>query len=240
MPTGKRIALVTGANRGIGFATCKLLSEKGIDVILTSRSVDNGEEAMNKLADMGHDVDFHELDVTDKNDIAAVEKYVREKYSRLDILINNAGIQLDERSNPGMPGILDTYRDVLRESMEVNVYGPVMLMKTFVPLMRENNYGRIVNVSSQMGQLSSMGAGWAGYRISKAALNAATRIFAAELSSTNIKVNSVHPGWVRTRMGGENASRSTAEGARSVVWPALIGDDGPTGGFFYDGKPLEW
>lgn len=241
MTPDRRIALVTGGNRGIGFATCKLLAEKGIGVILTSRLKDEGEEAVAKLRDMGHDIDFHKLDVTNHEDIQSIEKCIRDKYSRLDILINNAGVMLDEEPpGSGMPSIFDTSPDILRDTMEVNVYGPLRLILTFVPLMKENNYGRIVNVSSKMGQLSGMGPGWPGYRTSKTALNALTRIFASELSNTNIKVNSVHPGWVRTRMGGKGATRSIEEGARSVIWPALVDDAGPTGGFFLDGNPLEW
>ncbi|HSS66369.1 MAG TPA: SDR family NAD(P)-dependent oxidoreductase, partial [Gammaproteobacteria bacterium] len=136
--------------------------------------------------------------------------------------------------------IFQAERELLRESFDVNTLGPLLVAKSLVPLMRRNDYGRIVNVSSGMGQLSDMDGGYPGYRISKTALNAVTVILARELEGTNIKANSVCPGWVRTDMGGDNAPRSPEQGADTIVWLATLPDDGPSGGFFRDRKRIAW
>lgn len=234
---GEKVAVVSGGNRGIGKEVCRQLAEKGCRVVLTARSEDKGRAAAKDLANAG-DVLFHYMDVSKPAEIGKCAAWVAEEFGRCDILVNNAGILID--TNEGSEQIIGANLDPIRKSFEVNTIGPIAVTNAFLPVMKKNDYGRIVNVSSGMGQLSDMGGRWAGYRLSKTALNAATRIFAAELSGTNIKINSVCPGWVRTEMGGPDAKRSPTEGASGIVEICLIEDDGPSGGFFRDGKPIEW
>jgi NAD(P)-dependent dehydrogenase (short-subunit alcohol dehydrogenase family) len=164
---------------------------------------------------------------------------VKRIYGRLDILVNNAAILIDA---PGgfKASLFDLTSDTLRRTMETNLLGPVRLIQAAAPLMREQAYGRIVNISSGAGQLSDMGSGYPAYRMSKTALNALTRIAASELGGGDIKVNAMCPGWVRTEMGGPDADRSPEEGADTAVWLATLPDTGPTGGFFRDRKPIAW
>ena len=157
-------------------------------------------------------------------------------YGRTDILINNAGIMIDPRGSRLLDSELKTYRDTL----ETNAFGPLLITQALLPLMKKRNYGRIVNLSSGRGQLSEMGSGTPAYRISKTALNALTRIVAAETRGSNILVNSLRPGWVKTDMGGPYAPRTVAQGADTAVWLATLPDGGPTGGFFRDRKPIPW
>jgi NAD(P)-dependent dehydrogenase (short-subunit alcohol dehydrogenase family) len=152
------------------------------------------------------------------------------------VLVNNAGVMLDPRGSRFLDSKLDTYRD----TMETNFFGPLQLAQSVVPLMKANRYGRIVNLSSGLGQLQDMGAGTSAYRISKTALNALTRILAAEFRESNILANSMCPGWAQTDMGGEHAPKSAAEAADTAVWLATLPDDGPTGGFFRDRNPIAW
>lgn len=232
----KRIAIVTGGNRGIGREICRQLAARSNRrVLLTARNVSAGKAAAAQLNDKGGDVLFHELEVTDQNSIRRLVKHVADHYGRADILVNNAGIYLDS-------GLTLEQIDVglVRQTFETNFFGPLRLSQAFLPLMKRHNYGRIVNLSSNMGSLTNMRGGAVGYRASKAALNALTRVLAAELTETNILVNSVSPGWVRTDMGGPHAARSVAEGADTAVWLATLPDDGPTGGFFRDRQPVSW
>ncbi len=234
-----RIAVVTGANRGIGYETCRQLAQRGLRVILTARNAAKGRLAAKTLSEQGLDVVFHTLDVTDPTSIGELLNFIDARFDRVDVLINNAGIML-ERLDPGgvSVGVFEASVDTLRISLETNVYGPLLLSQALKPLMHGN--ARIVNVSSGMGQLTEMNGGCPGYRISKTALNALTRIMADELKSTNIKVNSVCPGWVRTDMGGPNAERSVEKGAETIVWLATLPEDGPTGGFFRDKQAIPW
>jgi NAD(P)-dependent dehydrogenase (short-subunit alcohol dehydrogenase family) len=235
MTNSDKIALVTGANRGLGLETCRQLAKLGITVILSSRDSRQGKQALHGLETAGQLV-FHPLDVTDEDSIAQMATFIREQYGRLDILVNNAGIFPDKIEKSA----LDTPVDTLRATMETNLYGPFRLCQVFIPMMQKNNYGRIVNLSSGMGQLSDMNGCCPGYRTSKTALNAVTRLFADELKGTNVLINSVCPGWVRTDMGGSNASRSVEEGADTIVWLATLPDDGPSGGFFRDRQTIPW
>lgn len=238
----ERIAVVTGANRGMGLETCRQLAEHDLRVVLTARDQGKGEAAVAKLAADGVDVDFHALDVTDDNSVAEFAAWIDERYGRCDVLVNNAGAILD----PGGPGdreaasVFNADLEVLRRSFETNTLGPLRLCQRLVPLMRKHNYGRVVNVSTGMAGLREMNGGWPGYRLSKTALNALTRIVADEVHDSNIKVNSVCPGFVKTEMGGEGAPRSVEEGVDTTIWLATLRDDGPTGGFFRDCKRIDW
>lgn len=221
----KKVALVTGGNKGLGFEVCRLLAEKGYEVILAARDAVKGESAAKELS-----VKFFHLDVNDPKGIEKVIKWIDETYGRLDLLINNAGILLDKSSK--------TDKAILSQTFETNVVAPYLLSEKAAELMKKNGGGRIVNVSSQMGQLSSMVGGYDAYRISKAALNAATLILSSELKASKILVNSVCPGWCKTDMGGENAALSSEDGAKSIVWVA--DQEGKTGHFFQNYKEIAW
>lgn len=230
------VAVVTGGNRGIGFEICRQLAQRGIRVVLTSRDAAKGGAAFKKLRDAGLPVTFHKLDVTSPRDIMALAAGITAEFGRVDILINNAGVMID----PHGSRLLDSKLETSRNTLETNVLAPLALTQALLPLMKKQDYGRIVNISSSLGQLSDMGTGTPAYRISKAALNALTCIVAAETRASNILVNSMSPGWVRTDMGGPNAPRSAAQGADTALWLATLPDGGPTGGFFYDRKPIPW
>jgi NAD(P)-dependent dehydrogenase (short-subunit alcohol dehydrogenase family) len=230
-----KIALVTGANRGIGFEICKQLVEEEIFVILTARDEDKGKKAVQSLDKSGKKVIFYQLDVIDFESISGVADFVESKYDRLDILINNAGILIDENVRA-----MNVSMTIVQQTLDTNFIGPFKLIQSFLPLMKKNNFGRIVNISSVMGSLNNMAGGYAGYRISKTALNATTKILASELSGTNILINSMCPGWVRTVMGGSNAARSVEEGADTALWLSKLPDGGPSGKFFQDRKEIPW
>lgn len=235
MSTTKRIAVVTGGNRGIGFETCRQLAKQGIQVILTSREEPKGKAAAEKLQAEGLDVSYYSLDVTDADSVQRLAQFIKSEYGQLDILINNAGVLIDSSDS-----ILNTKFDTLHQTIDTNLYGPFLLCQALIPLMEKHKYGRIVNVSSGAGQLSDMNSGYPSYRISKTALNALTRVLGNELKGTNILVNSVCPGWVKTDMGGANASRTPEQGADTIVWLATLPDNGPTSGFFRDRQPIPW
>ena len=236
MPGAERIALVTGGNRGIGYEICRQLALKGVSVVLTARDSAKGKAAAKTLHDAGLPVDFHRLDVTSCRSIRACVAAVAERRGRIDVLVNNAGIMIDPRGSRFLDSKLDTYRDTL----ETNLFGPLQLVQAVVPIMKANRYGRIVNVTSGLGQLSDMGAGTPAYRISKTALNALTRIVAAEFKENNVLSNAMCPGWVRTAMGGESAPRTPAEAADTAVWLAMLPDDGPSGELFRDRRAIPW
>jgi NAD(P)-dependent dehydrogenase (short-subunit alcohol dehydrogenase family) len=231
-----RVALVTGGNRGIGYEICRQLAAQGLGVVLAARDAGKGRAAAKALQQAGLEVEFHRLDVTSCRSIRACVAAVAERRKRIDVLINNAGIMIDPRGSHFLDSKLDTYRDTL----ETNLFGPLQLAQAVIPLMKANRYGRIVNLSSGLGQLSEMGAGTPAYRISKASINALTRILAAEFKESNVLVNSMCPGWVRTGMGGESAPRTAEEAADTAIWLGTLPDDGPTGGFFRDRAPIAW
>lgn len=228
----KRVALVSGGNRGIGLEICRQLADGGLVVLLGSRDEEKGREAAGKLSGEVH---VRSLDVTDQRSVDDLVSSIRDEFGRLDVLVNNAGVAND-RGQSGVEADLDRVRDAL----EANLLGAWRLTEAAIPLMREDGYGRIVNISSGLGALSDMGGGSPAYRVSKAGLNALTRIFASELRGTGILVNSVCPGWVRTDMGTESASRTVEDGADTPVWAATLPNNGPTGGFFRDRRPIEW
>lgn len=230
----RRIALVTGGNRGIGYETCRELAIAGCHVILTCRSDVDGRNAVSRL-NSGDKIVFRKLDVTDTRDIESLCDWIVDTYGRLDILINNAGVYLDEGVS-----VFDVKEKTMRDTLEVNFYGAFHLCRVFVPIMRKSGFGRIINVSSGYGTMSEMGGHVAAYRISKAALNALTLIMAHELIDSNIKVNAVCPSWVSTEMGGSMAPISPNAAAKDIVYFAMLNDTGPTGGFFRYKKQIPW
>jgi NAD(P)-dependent dehydrogenase (short-subunit alcohol dehydrogenase family) len=221
-------ALVTGANRGLGLEVCRQLAALGLRVMLTARDLSKAQEAARSVGASREIVPVR-LDVTDPASIRALAG------ERVDVLVNNAGILLDEDAR-----VLDLTAEDLRETFETNVFAPIAVSQPFVPGMMARGYGRIVNVSSQAGQLTSMGTYAPAYSMSKAALNAFTRQLAAATTGTGVLVNSACPGWVRTDRGGPGAPRSVEQGADTIVWLATLGAKGPTGGFFSDRKPIAW
>ena len=232
------IAVVTGAYRGLGLETCRQLAERGYRVVLTARREAEGQAAAARLADRGLDVRFRPLDVTDTPSVQRLRHKLRDEFGRIDCLVNNAGIFPDPAPGSEAASILQADLDTVRLGLETNTLGALRVCQALIPLMEGN--GRVVNVSSGMGQLSEMNGCCPGYRLSKTALNAITRILADELLGTGVKVNTICPGWVRTDMGGPNATLTVEEGARGIVWAATLPDDGPSGGFFRHGEPIDW
>ena len=227
-----RVALVSGGNRGIGLEVCRQLAGRGITVVMGSRDEEQGLAAAEGLP---HGVVVRQLDVADLGSVERLSGSVEEDFRRLDILVNNAAISNDE----GQRGV-DADLDRVKEALEANLFGAWRLCEMAVPLMRRNGYGRVVNVSTGLAALEDMGGGYPGYRVSKTALNALTRILASELRGSGILVNAVNPGWVQTDMGGSGATRSVEEGAEALVWAATLPNNGPTGGFFRDRQPVAW
>ncbi|MGJ5672562.1 MAG: SDR family oxidoreductase [Nostochopsis sp.] len=228
------IAIATGANRGIGLEVTRQLARQNITVILGARDLEKGKAAAEILAKEGLEVLPRWLDVTNQESIDRLVTQVKEEFGRLDILINNAGILYDSWQQA-----INANFDTVHEALETNTFGPWRMCQAFIPLLRQSKHGRIVNVSSGAGSLASMSGGTPAYSVSKVALNALTRKLAEELRGAGILVNSVCPGWVATEMGGAGG-RPVEDGAAGVVWAATLPDDGPTGGFFRDGKPLAW
>jgi NAD(P)-dependent dehydrogenase (short-subunit alcohol dehydrogenase family) len=190
----KRLAVVTGANKGIGYEICRQLARKGLRVLLTSRDAEKGAQARKKLEKEGLDVLHHQLDVTAQSSIAAIARYIESEYGRVDVLVNNAGVLIDSRS----ASVLKEKEETFRTTVVTNCYGALRMCQVLVPLMQTNHYGRVVNLSSGLGQLNDMGDGTPAYRVSKTALNALTRMVATYLEGDNILVNTMCPGWVRT------------------------------------------
>jgi len=233
-----RVAVVTGGNRGIGFEVSRQLGKAGYRVVLTGRNEAKAQAAAGTLKGEGSEVVGYPLDVTKADSVAALAKWVGEQFGRVDALINNAGIMIDKTRVGG--SLVDMPVETLQETLETNLYGPLRLIHAFLPMMKEQGYGRVVNVSSQLGSLAAMDGGYQAYRISKTALNAVTRILAAETRGTNILVNSACPGWVKTDMGGPDAPGTAEQGADTIVWLATLPDGGQSGGFFQDRRPLAW
>ncbi len=227
-----RVVVVTGANRGIGREVARQLAVRGDTVLLGSRDLVKGERA---AAELGLEaVQAVQLDVTDPASIAAVAARLEADYGRLDVLVNNAAIDYDTWQTAAAPDFA-----VVRDALDTNLLGAWQTTVGLVPLLRRSQHGRIVNVSSEAGSLAAMGAGTPAYSVSKAGLNALTRVLADELRPDHILVNAVCPGWVATDMGGPGG-RPVAEGAASVIWAVDLPDHGTTGGFYRDGRPLAW
>jgi NAD(P)-dependent dehydrogenase (short-subunit alcohol dehydrogenase family) len=230
---GQRVVLVTGANRGIGRELAQQLSLRGDIVVLTARDLDKAERAAAPLRGQER-VLARRLDVTDPASIQQVAADLTSRYGHLDVLVNNAAIHYDTWQQASTADL-----QVVREALEVNVLGAWQTSLTLLPLLRASRHGRIVNVSSEAGSLASMNGGTPAYNVSKAALNAFTRVLASELRRDRILVNAVCPGWVATDMGGPGG-RPVGDGAASVLWAVDLPDDGPTGGFYRDGHPIPW
>ncbi len=236
-----RTALITGANRGIGLEIARQLARLGVLTAIGARDKSKGEAACAELVAEGLEPVAVELDVTNDKSVQAAVEQTRHLFGRIDVLINNSGILLERDEAGGAAVASNVEIAKVIETFDVNTIGALRAMQAVLPHMTAGGYGRIVNMSSGMGQLSEMGAGFPAYRMSKAALNALTRTAAADVAeNSNIKINAMCPGWVRTDMGGSGADRSVEEGAETAVWLAMLDEDGPSGGFFRDKQPIAW
>ncbi len=226
---------MTGGNRGIGLEVCRQLARRGLRVFLTAREGAKAHAAAARLIADGLDVAPMVLDVTDESTIAAARDEIDARHGPVAVVVNNAAILEAQQQR-----VLDIDLEVFRSSLETNTLGAAAVCRAFVPPMVAARYGRVVNVSSSVGQLKSMSTYAPAYALSKAALNALTCLVAGSVQGSNVLVNSVDPGWVRTDMGGASAPRSVEQGAETIVWLATLPDDGPTGGFFRDKRPIDW
>lgn len=227
--------MVTGANRGIGLETSRQLLAHGLHVALTGRQQRSLEQAAEQLSPATSRVIAVRLDVTDTRTIQAARHAIEKQLGPVDVVVNNAAILQFESAD-----VLDTPLDAFRDTFETNCFGAIEVCREFVPAMAERGYGRIVNVSSGAGQLSRMSTYAPAYSMSKAALNAFTRLLAHTYRDAGVLANAVDPGWVRTDMGGRSAPRSVQQGADTTVWLATLPDNGPTGGFFRDRRQIDW
>lgn len=234
--TREKIALVTGANKGIGLEIVRQLAKAGFRVFLTARSRQRGEEACKQLQQDGFNVEFLQLDVTDETSIDQLAKELTSQIDHLDVLVNNAGILLDAPN----ASVLEVEPTVILQTLQTNTLGPLRLTQNLVPLLLKSDAGKVINVSSGGGQITDMGDWAPAYSLSKTALNAATGMMAAALKDTHIAVNSICPGWVRTDMGGSNASRSVQQGADTVTWLATEAPSDLTGKFLRDRTVIPW
>jgi NAD(P)-dependent dehydrogenase (short-subunit alcohol dehydrogenase family) len=240
----KKIALITGANKGIGLETARQLAQKQITVLLGSRDKAKGESAAAKLKSEGLDVRPIEIDVTNEQSIRKAAERVEKEFGRLDILINNAGTMLDDNKKKVSEQSLDTWR----RTFDTNLFGLIATTQTFLPLLRKSGAGRIVNLSSILGSITYHATPGspvydfktASYNVSKSAVNAYTVQLAYELKDSKIKVNAAHPGWVKTEMGGEGATMEITDGAKTSVELATLDNDGPNGAYVHMGETLPW
>lgn len=230
-----RVALVTGANRGLGLEACRQLVERGMRVAMTGRDEDAVQRARQTLGRAVDKTIAVQMDVTDVASIEAASRTIVDRLGAVDVVVNNAAVLLFENSD-----VLDVPAEAFRRTFDTNVFGVIEVCRVFVPPMADRRYGRVVNVSSGAGQLASMRTYAPVYSMSKAALNAFTRILAETYRGRGILANAVDPGWVRTDMGGPSAPRSVQQGVETTVWLATLPDDGPTGGFFRDRRPIAW
>ena len=246
MANDKKVALVTGANRGIGLETARQLGQQGITVVVAARSQAAADETTARLKAEGVDAVAVKLDVTNAADRAAAAKTIGDKFGKLDILINNAGV--GAQGDMFELTVSETTEEELQAVFGTNVFSTVGVTRAFLPLLKKSDAGRIVNLSSILGSLTLhadpnspiASVKTFAYDASKSALNAFTIHLAAELKDTKIKVNSAHPGWVHTDMGGSAAPMNVVEGAKTEVQLATLPESGPTGGFFHLGEAIAW
>jgi NAD(P)-dependent dehydrogenase (short-subunit alcohol dehydrogenase family) len=232
----KKIAIVTGGNRGIGREIARQLMKADVFVVIGCRSEPKCAMAVDDLKREGPNIAGFQLDVNDTKSVRRFVEHVEKHHGAPGILVNNAGVYPESTEAK----VADTSTSMWRETFETNLFGAVRMCREVVPLMKKIRYGRIVNMSSGLGQLHQMGEGSPAYRVSKAALNALTRTLAAEVAGSGILVNSMSPGWVKTDMGGEEAPRSVEEGSDTAVWLSTLPSNGPTGQFFRDRKAIPW
>ena len=232
----KRVAVVTGATSGIGYAVCEALARHGISVVQTGRTTHDGLSLASEMsARLGVEIVWHPLDVTISGEVVSLREFLLQRFGRIDILINNAGVHVDRGQL-----VEESSVDGFVHTIETNLLGPFLLTREVLPLMRRANYGRIVNITSGMGRMVAMRAGSVAYRVSKAGLNALTIVTAAETAGTNIKVNCVRPGRVKTNMGSVYSTISAQEAAAAIVPLALLDDDGPSGQMFSEGAVVRF
>ena len=241
-----KVALITGANKGLGLETGRQIGKLGYTVLLGSRDALKGEVAARQLRDDGVDARVMKLDVTKQAEIDAVALQIESEFGKLDVLVNNAGVMIEKGWTKNTTS--ETTLENLRATFEANVFAVFAVTKALLPLVMKSEAGRIVNVSSILGSVSLQATKGSptystklfAYNASKAALNMLTISLAHELRKTNIKVNSAHPGWVKTDLGGSAAPMSVVDGAKTEVQLATLGEDGPTGGFFHSGHEIAW
>jgi NAD(P)-dependent dehydrogenase (short-subunit alcohol dehydrogenase family) len=242
----KKVALISGANKGLGLETAKQLGKLGYHILLGSRDPLKGEVAARLLREEKIDVRVVKLDVNKQTDIDAVTALVEKDFGKLDVLVNNAGVMIEKGWTKNTTS--ETTLENLRATFEANLFAVFALTKALLPALKTSEAGRIVNVSSILGSVSMQAKVGSptystklfAYNASKAALNVLTISLAHELRKTKIKVNSAHPGWVKTDLGGDAAPMNVVEGAKTEVELATLGEDGPTGGFFHLGKEIAW
>ena len=242
---GGRLAVVTGSNRGLGLGAARGLAAQGFRVVVSDLATAISDEAAASFTQLGQDALYHRLDVGDDASVAEFTGWLAADVGRVDVLVNNAGIQGDPGiiENPEdleAASVLQADPDVALKTYNINTLGQLRLSQALIPPMREAGYGRVVNISSGAAQLADMWGSYACYRMSKTAVNALTRILAYELKGTGVLVNACDPGWTRTAMGGDAADLSIDEGADGIIWLAMLPDDGPSGGYFCARKPLDW
>jgi NAD(P)-dependent dehydrogenase (short-subunit alcohol dehydrogenase family) len=244
MPASKKIALITGANKGIGFEVARQLGKQNCTVLVGARDAKLGEAAVAKLKNEGVEAVFVALDVTRRDTIEAARAGIEKEFGRLDILVNNAGIA--DRGGDGPPSGANI--DAVSRTLQTNFVGALAVAQAMLPLIRKSAAGRIVNVSSELGSITGFGdpnwkfahAKFIGYCASKAAMNMMTSQLAAELRNTNIKVNSVNPGFTATDLNNNQGTQTIEEGSAETIRAALLGDDGPTGKFLETGGTIPW
>lgn len=242
--TERKIALITGANKGIGLETARQLAQQNIIVLVGARDLKKGEAATKQLRTEDLEARAIEIDVDKTESIQKAVAQVEREFGRLDILVNNAGVMLDDPKKKVSEQSLDTWR----QTFDTNLFGLIDTTQAFLPLLRKSAAGRIVNLSSILGSITYHATPGSpvydfktpAYNVSKAAVNAYTVQLAYELKDSSIKVNAAHPGWVKTDMGGEGATMELVEGAKTGVALATIGEDGPNGGYLHMGQPLPW
>jgi len=242
----QKVALISGANKGIGYETARQLGKLGYIVLIGSRDALKGEVAARQLRHEGIDARVVKLDVTRQSDVTAAEKFIAKEFGKLDVLVNNAGVMIEKGWTQNTTS--ETKIENLRATFDANLFAVVNLTSTLLPLLKKSEAARIVNVSSILGSVSmqatpgspTYGTKLFAYNASKAALNMYTIHLAHELRKTSIKVNSAHPGWVKTDLGGDGAPMNAADGARTEVQLATLPQDGPSGGFFHLGQPIAW